>query len=249
MVRSRRRGFSPLSTGKLRLWLHGGARTWQDAAMTVPAALDGDVVGGWADGSGLVNDATQATTAAKPVLRVGALNGKNVLEFDGADDHLIRTNTASLEATDMTLMVVANVVDRPIERVLAARYYGGGAPRWRLFVREITYPLSAALGMQYSNAFTRDAAPALDSWHTFTGEYKSDVGAAYIRLDYVDPSYVVVAEGAANQRALYVGATLDGPVPSLFHKGYIAEICYFVPSLTDAERIQMLDYFTAGWGL
>lgn len=249
MVRSRRRGFSPLSTGKLRLWLHGGARTWQDAAMTVPAALDGDVVGGWGERSGFLNNVTQATTAAKPVLRVGALNGKNVLEFDGTDDHLIRTNTASLEATDMTVMAVANVVDRVTSLALVSRW-AGGFPRWRLQLRESTHPASQVVQMLYANANAARTAPALNTWHVFTGEYKSDVGEVQVRLDDSTAVVTAVAAGAVNQRALYVGATWDGAGnPYYYHKGYIAEICYFVPSLTDAERLQMLDYFTAGWGL
>jgi hypothetical protein len=56
---------------------------FQDSAGTTPAVVDA-VVGKWNDKSGRGNHATQATTAAKPILRqAGALY---YLEFDGVDD-------------------------------------------------------------------------------------------------------------------------------------------------------------------
>lgn len=59
----------------------------QDIAGTVPAAVDAPV-GRIADKSGRGNHATQATAAARPMLRREA-DGRYALEFDGVDDHLV----------------------------------------------------------------------------------------------------------------------------------------------------------------
>lgn len=61
---------------------------WQDAAGTTPAIVDGPV-GRMDDKSGRGNHLTQTIAAARPTLRqVGAVY---YLEFDGVDDHLVRS--------------------------------------------------------------------------------------------------------------------------------------------------------------
>ena len=80
--------FSPLDIAGLQLWLKADAGLWQDSVGGTPAVADGDVVGAWEDQSGQSNDASQATTSKKPLLKTGIVNGRDVVRFDGADDWL-----------------------------------------------------------------------------------------------------------------------------------------------------------------
>ena len=80
--------FSPTDIAGLQLWLKADAGLWQDSVGGTPAVADADVVGAWADQSGSGNNATQATTSKKPLLKLAIQNGMPVVRFDGTDDYL-----------------------------------------------------------------------------------------------------------------------------------------------------------------
>lgn len=80
--------FSPRSIPGLALWLDGARGLWQDSARTTPATADGDPVGAWDDQSGNGRNATQATASKRGTLKLGIVNGRQVVRFDGTDDFL-----------------------------------------------------------------------------------------------------------------------------------------------------------------
>lgn len=63
------------------------ATVWENSGRTIPASVNG-VVGALDDKSGNGNHLIQATTAAKPILRL--ISGVYWLEFDGVDDFMAR---------------------------------------------------------------------------------------------------------------------------------------------------------------
>ena len=88
----RRRGFDPAALfagGAGGIWIDpSDPRTmFEDAAGTIPAAVDGPV-GRIADKSGRGNHATQSLAASRPTLRRDP-DGRHALEFDGIDDFLV----------------------------------------------------------------------------------------------------------------------------------------------------------------
>lgn len=85
--------FSPSDVAGFLLWLNAALDTWQDAAMTIRAIFDEDVVGGWTDQSGNGNHATQATTANKSLLKLSIVHARPVIRFDGTDDWLNLVNS------------------------------------------------------------------------------------------------------------------------------------------------------------
>lgn len=95
--------FAPTDISGCKLWLHADGTLWQDSARTVTATTDGDPVGAADDGSGSGNHALQATSGARPTLKLSLLNGKPVLRFDGDDDVLI---TPSFTAQTLFLVIV-----------------------------------------------------------------------------------------------------------------------------------------------
>lgn len=100
-------GFNPASlfaSGEQGAWYDPSdfATMFQDAAGTTPVTAVGQPVGKINDKSGRGNHATQATAAARPVLRQDG-NGKYYLEYDGVDDNL---STAAIDFTATDKMSV-----------------------------------------------------------------------------------------------------------------------------------------------
>jgi hypothetical protein len=79
----------PVLSGQAAGWsIHENyaANLFQDSAKTTLAASDGDVLGGITPLTGAV-DASQTTTAAKPLLKTAnGINGHWAAQFDGTDD-------------------------------------------------------------------------------------------------------------------------------------------------------------------
>ena len=103
LLKAKGKPFSPANIAGLRLWLKADADVYSDAAGTIPAVYDGDVVGCWKDQSGNGYDVSQATTSKKPLLRIGAdgINGRPTVSFDSSDDLLVR-NVADFLSTDQS---------------------------------------------------------------------------------------------------------------------------------------------------
>lgn len=75
--------------------------------------LDGGPIGSWTDSANALRTAypvTQATGANMPTLRVGAVNGRAYVEFDGVNDVMTGTALSNLMSTsEFTLFVVFRV--------------------------------------------------------------------------------------------------------------------------------------------
>lgn len=109
--------FTPLDIPGLALWLRADAGTYQDVAMTVPAVLNGDTVGGWQDQSGAGNHATQAVAAQQPNLQLAIINGLPTVRFtSGNSDYLEILTGAALGITDTVtvffVMIPNNIAAR-----------------------------------------------------------------------------------------------------------------------------------------
>lgn len=74
-----------------------GAVLWFDASK-ITGLNDGDAVGTWNDSSGNGYDATQATADNKPIYKTNIINGYPVVRFDGSNDVLTISGSASVAA-------------------------------------------------------------------------------------------------------------------------------------------------------
>lgn len=94
-------GFVPTDYANLELWLRGDLGTFQDVAMTIPAVLNGDPIGGWQDQSGSGNHATQAALGQQPNLQLAVVNGMSVVRLIRANSDFLEILTgAALGITD-----------------------------------------------------------------------------------------------------------------------------------------------------
>jgi len=99
--------FLPSHLAKLQLWLSADVGVFQESTFVTPSG-NGDVVGGWRDQSVNGNDATQATTANKPLLETNAINGLPLVSFDGTDDFF---DLASNIVSDTYTIFIVNAID------------------------------------------------------------------------------------------------------------------------------------------
>jgi hypothetical protein len=91
---------------------------WADTAGTIPASVNGTVAR-IDDKSGNGHHATQATAAARPILRLDATTGTHYLETDGVDDRLQMALAISTDYDRTTVL-------RQISWTLNDQVYGNG---------------------------------------------------------------------------------------------------------------------------
>jgi hypothetical protein len=230
-----RGGFSPLDVDGLQLWLRADAGVYQDAAKTTPAVNDGDVVGCWEDQSGNGNDATQATTAKKPVVKLGIVNGKPVVRFDGIDDKLIISSTLNISgAQDRTFFAVCKTSSGTSEPVFSINADSSVAgKRWT--VRGASGKLRIEIaGSGYNSALRTTAMSVLA-----VKLYGSTLGDHILYRNSVSES----ASGTSTVDTLDTNTQLGSYVSgTAFLNGDIAEILVYNSALSDADRQAIEDY-------
>lgn len=81
-------GIQPDAVAGLTGWWRGDGPLWTDSGRTVAAVNADDLIYTWDDKSGNARHMTQATSGARPKLKLAIVNGLPVVRFDGVDDLL-----------------------------------------------------------------------------------------------------------------------------------------------------------------
>lgn len=98
---------------------------WEDAAATIPAVTDG-MVGNVPDYESLLTAFTQATSAAKPLLK--SYSNLMALEFDGVDDSIGKASVVLAESGDYTIIIGARPQGVTGTQVLFSQRGAGANP-------------------------------------------------------------------------------------------------------------------------
>lgn len=221
----------PTDLSNLVLWLKADAL----------ALNDGDAVGTWTDSSGNGKDATQATSAKKPVFKTAIRNGLPVIRFDGVDDWLQTPNitwgtTVSIFVVCTTTSTangdVVNIYSNAIGSVYEMRVDGSSQIAFR--------PSDTGGGTCEA---TKGITILTGSWF-----YCAGVRAAGSSTAYVNGSAGSTNSGCATQRSG------DSPVSigefSLgfqFFGGDVAEIVIYNAALGTSDRQGIEDYLYNKW--
>lgn len=84
---------SPYGVPGAIAWYKADAETFQDSALTTAATTDSAPVGGWKDQTGLGHHLLQATSSARPTLRLSQRNGLPSIRFNGTNSQMQATYT------------------------------------------------------------------------------------------------------------------------------------------------------------
>ena len=87
IVASSKQSFNPASIANLK--------AWYDASDTGTITVSGTAVTQWNDKSGNGYNLTQGTAGKRPLSGTRTQNGKNAIEYDGADDVLAASTAAN----------------------------------------------------------------------------------------------------------------------------------------------------------
>lgn len=206
------------------------AGNYLDSALTTPGAVD-NPVGGVVDAVGTIN-ATQATTANKPILRL--TSGKYSWQFDGsndtlalgsvpfqlADDHCVIAGASNTKAAGAG--VVFALAGAAVQRI-AQIYYSSTVPTFS-WVDDATVSVTLSGG-----------ARTVGTVQVLTGR-KSDTTYTS-RVNGVAVGSSVLALGTTTVNSQSIGA--HKATPANFHQGSIGPVIAIKGTVTDAELLTL----------
>lgn len=192
----------------------------------------------WRDKSGSGFHVVNGTATQQPTYTLGALNGGNVVTFDGATDRLVNA-AASIAGNDHTIFIVFNRTTATGRD--AVFELGGGASRNALFMNEgstnrINYYVNSAF-YNSSGTYTTGAYELVSithdnnafSLHRGNNQQLNQTGG--IRATTTG---IVIGDDSTSGDQL---------------QGNIAEMIVYDRDLTAAERRDIENYLATKWGL
>ena len=231
---------SPIPTSGLAMWL--------DAARGV--TLDGGTsrVTGWASRAGGAS-ATQATTAAMPLLVAAALNGLPAVQFDGADDALAANAVAGGLSGDARAITVFAV--EKADSVSGARCVLGMG-----LASNLSGPLLYALNNGNTKCLWRknDAGTAVlangpggtATTLSTVGSYRYDGSTVACWKDGTLAAIASPSAGTLTLDRLAIGAAAN---LSAYFQGLLGELIVYGRALSDAERVRVESFLKGKWGI
>ena len=220
-----------------------GLAAWWDANDSATLTLDGNGnVSSWADKSGNAVTASQGTANNRPTPTAAALNGKQVLTFDGSNDSFSFTGTAR---TDETVIIVArvNYIANAANQVIGDASSGFGL--------NVTTKATADSpvffyvgGFSVGTTAVRYGAPANTAiGPTVVSLVRSAASGGQLLTDGTSRGTCTTSNSYALARLGVIGTTTQ-PL-----NGYIAEVCIYSRALSASERQQIERYLGAKWGI
>lgn len=208
---------------------------------------DGDSVATWNDDSGNGRNVTQSNSAARPVFRYNAVNGRPAVYFDGTGKHMQGSTLGTLLGLVGGACFIVFLVDADasLPEALWTEDDGVNSLRVGQYVR--TGPVLVS----QNNDGTNDEASrstTLGAWHVGFWEY--DTGVVVVAQDNPDN---------AGQTTTVSGNIAAGPRASTFRlgstvgsnnlKGYIAEVITFDYLMDQGVRRRVMRYLEQKYGI
>lgn len=224
----------PSALSGLVLWLDAGRLTGLAA---------GAAVSNWPDVSGAGHHATQSSAASRPTYQVNQLNGKAVVRFDGANDHLKLTGSVVSGATPRTVFVVAKPNSIGNKGFIDL---GDGSANGTAFMLTPEHGVRVRGGNRLWNPAAVTGAPALFVVQ-LNGSTTNDLSA------WLNGTALALrntqAETIRTSGSGTVGSWSAAPLGIHRFSGDIAEIAVYARALSAAERQGVEHYFGTKYGL
>ena len=249
-------GFSPISLSPV-LWLSGRypETAFQDAALTIPAASDGDRVGGRKDKSTALRHVTQSVESKRATLKTG-VNGQNLKPgdlYDGFDDFLVYTTSGlGLGSGNFTIYTVFKNVTNANIRVILSDYNS---------TTSLAGEIWHSVGDSLANVllYVRRTSAGSNNMRAATCTTVLANNTPYIATCVWDGDFSVRINGAAEAsvntnsvssitgpRGIFVGAINNGNLP---FNSNIYEIVVFPAAHSGSQIAQMESYLNTEWAV
>lgn len=232
--------FLPKRLSGLVLWL---------SAASIGGLADGDPVATWPDLSGKGNRATQGTTAAKPLYKVGIANGKPGILFDGVDDFLSLPAAVynALQTGNKSVFVAAKWVALGSDKRLWSTQNSGGSNRSSMGIFDATaYQFFYSTGAAQANLFqSAGSAPS-----TSVTQILELVQTAPAIVGRVNGTAMASANDAGNEASGLTGAIgANGAGSGAFANAYVLEMIAYNRALSASEALAVRRYLGSRYGV
>jgi hypothetical protein len=219
---------------------------------TVLAWLQGDLISGsdndqlatWEDSTANNNDISQTTEANKPNLRTAYLDGKNVVEFNGANaEHLISAGNFLSGVTAASIFFVVERADDPAGSTGTTGLYNAGsdgAANHYPYINGIVYDGWGTTARKDTGNPTLSLATwRILNMHSASNDWKMFIDA----VEHFPTGTNTVGFAAAFTLGTY------GIGTGFHYTGHVAEVIITDTVLSQSNRENVEGYLAWKWGL
>lgn len=224
--------------------LSGAPKLWLDASDTATISDTGTLT--FADKSGYDYNATQPTAGSKPASGTRTINGLNVLDFDGVNDHLLLpSGLYGITNGPNTLMVVCALDNTSTQqRIFWGATATSGEIRYGLDVYSGGLQLLRANNSLLSNYAEKSGIGTSTDARLLT-MYRNGTQIGVFHNGGVPAT----ASTGINGTLTWLGIGSGGPTIAVPMNGVIGEILLFDRLLTNTEAENYGQYLKEKWNL
>jgi len=235
-------GFNPTSISGLQLWLDATKGLFDATSGGNPVTADGSSVARWEDQSGNSRNASQATSANRPILKTAVQNGRNGIRFDGSNDSM--TTASFAHSVPITLFLVCKRLSNTGSGADFNRIIEHGSNNGTTL---ITRSVTNTIGYQYASTFPFDSLvdPATD-----TKIYEMFVDSSATRnITFRVNNANQTTQTSVNTPATPIAFNLAQFGGGGFNANVeIYELCYYNVKISDSDRDNVRNYLNSKWG-
>ena len=246
----------PTDLPNLRFWLDATTGLFDATSGGSAVTTDNSAVARWEDQSGNSKNFTQATLNSRPVLKSAALNGKNVIEFDGSNDWLLDLTSESAYASMGYAYIFAVLKDtnRTAGNAWHIPVFIGralGSTRFTLTTRLNGTNNFAGTFRKDAEALTVISDTSNANFNVFSYILKFSDGSHSLRKNQSQIASGTFTAGAAanvNSFGRAIGC-LDNAFSGFFFPGQVGEVFVGTGQLTQGQIDGAEQYLKNKWGL
>jgi hypothetical protein len=257
--------FGPRSIGNLLSW-HDSSDSSSCLTSTSPEtpATNGQTVTRWKDKSGNGYHLDQGTGISQPTVVTGALNGRQVLNFDGSNDSMVTGFSYALASSKTMTVFVVGKSDLTTQAAWLA-FHRTDQPDYSSCFSNLVVTSSTWLQMGIG-----DGGLAGSSYNVWTTS--QTVNSYFIQATRMSTSAIshrrngatsTLADGngtmaigswmslGAGSYRMVAGAR-EGDTnntPDYFHDGQLAELIIYNAVLSDSDTAKVESYLSSKWGV
>lgn len=246
--RMMQRTFNPSRVSGLQLWLDASNGLFDATSGGNPVATDGSSVARWEDRSGNSRNASQATSANRPILKTAVQNGRNGIRFDGSNDFMATASFA--HSVPITVFLVCKRLSTTGSQSDFNRIIEHGSNNGVCIITRTPSPPTGIFRIQYQYA-TSSVADSLVDPGTDTKVYELFVDSSAtrnitFRVNNSNQTTITRTETPATPTAFNLAQFGGGSYNANVE---IYELCYYNLKISDQDRDNVRNYLNSKWAV